>query len=84
MLLLAAGVLLLLPGIITDMLGLVLLLPATRRFVLAVSTALSSAESQLPRRWQYPRALGIDVPILAAEGEEAPQTLAFPTKTRAA
>ena len=38
LLLLAAGVLLLLPGIITDFLGLALLLPATRRLILPRST----------------------------------------------
>ena len=86
LLLLAAGVLLLLPGLISDLLGLVLLLPATRRFIVAtLHQRAASAESQAVPAWGYPRALHIEEPVAAAaEGEEAPQTLAFPTKTRAA
>ncbi len=83
LLLLVAGVLLLLPGIITDTLGLVLLLPATRRFIVAaIHRRAASAEPQAVPAGMYPRALRIDESV--AEGEEAPQTLAFPTKTRAA
>ena len=73
LLLLVAGVLLLLPGIITDTLGLVLLLPATRRFhCCGASPALCKRRAlRRSRRWCTSGAFRIEEPVAAAEGEEA-------------
>ena len=83
MLILLAGVLLLLPGLMTDVLGMTLLLPWTRRFILACAErALSPASAYTVPLAQHPQAFRAGVED--DREDELPASIGLPSRTRAA
>lgn len=75
LLLILAGVLLILPGFVTDILGLALLLPQTRRYLLAsVKHFFASPPPFQPLRFSPDAELAVEATALRQTGGTVPKT----------